>query len=249
MNKRLLVLAFLLCLVSFAMFKAALGQTIIAGVDIGDTFTYHLYSYWTSSDAYASMPAGLLDYNRTAAYEVRISNVTGSDIEIFSATYFSNGSSPIANRGSVNIQSGDSYGGFSAIISSNLTENERIHPLGPDTITINQTVTRSFESGIRQANRINIIARNDTIGVTSSVDRYFDKVTGMLVEETDTTSYDNPSSTVIIKWTLVASSVWSIPEFPAILALPIIMVATACALFAIKKRWINSGNTLPSKAY
>jgi hypothetical protein len=239
MNKRLLVITFLLCLVFFAMFKAALGQTIIAGVNNGDSFTYHLSSYWTSSDPFASIPASLLNYNHTAAVEVRIDNVIGSDIAILIVTYFSNGSDPIPLMGSVNLQSGESYGGFSAIISSYLVEGERIHPLGPDTITINQTVTKNFESGSRQTNRIHITARNETIGATSSVDRYFDKVTGILVESTDETSYDNPSEKAVITWTLVASSVWSIPEFPVILALPIVMVVTAFAVIAYKKKYGN----------
>jgi hypothetical protein len=239
MNKRLLVITFLLCLVSFAMFKAALGQTIIAGVNNGDTFTYHLSSYWTSSDPSASIPAGLLEYNNTAAVEVRIDYVIGSEIQILIVTYFSNGSDPNAIMGSVNIQTGETVGGFSAIISSYLTEGERIHPLGPDTITINQTVTKNFESGSRPTNRIDITVRNDTIGATSSVDRYFDTLTGMLVESTDETSYDNPSAKVVITWTLVASSVWSIPEFPVILALPIVMVVTAFAVIAYKKKYGN----------
>lgn len=239
MNKRLISIALIVCLASLIMLGTVKAQTVTPGVTPGQSFTYKVSSHWSSSDTYASIPQNLIDFNQTDSIEVRISNANETSIEIFTATYFKNGSSPIASRGTTNVQTGESIGGFAAIIGANLTQGQRIHPAGTDSITINSTATRAFESGSRQTNEIQISMRNETAGATSSVDRFFDQVTGMLVQSTESTSSDNPSSSSSVTWQLVSSTAWSIPEFPVILALPAFLIATSLAVIAYKKKQTN----------
>lgn len=239
LNKRLLAtLAVILCIVSLAI-STVKGQTIVPGVAPGDDFDYHTTSYWTSSDSYASIPSGLIDINQTLHAEVRISTVNATNIDTFSAYYAANGTA-FSGRGNINLLTGTSYGDFVAIIGANLNAGDKIHPDGTDGVTIKETVDRSYESGTRSTNHISNSVRNDTAGYTATRDLYFDKATGMLVEQVERTDVDNPRSTTIVTWKIVSASVWSIPEFPVIIALPAFLIATSLAVIAYKKKHINS---------
>jgi hypothetical protein len=245
MIKKVVIAASLLVLLSFAMFGSARGQTLTAGVAAGESFSYSLTSFWTSSDEYASIPSDLVVINQTESLEARISDVSGSNVTIFTATYFRNGTAD-AIRGSVELQTGESTGGFVAIIAANLTAGDRIHSLGQDTITINDTVIRSYASGDRETNQIIIEYQNATTGTTGSVDRYFDKQTGILVEEVDETSYTNPDTTTRITTKLKEATAWSVPEFPSVLILPLFATATLLSAIAYKKKRASITKTLAS---
>jgi hypothetical protein len=232
--KKLFAIVGILCLVSLAMFGTVRGQTLTAGVRMGDAFIYHVTSHWTSTDPYASIPVDIAKINQTDFIDVRLSDVNATNIDVFAATIYKDGMADAA-RGSINYQTGESSGAFVAIIAANLTANQRVHPSGTDTVTINSTTTSIYQGEIRETNRIYISTRSDEAGVTSSFDRYFDKITGILVSSIETTTYDDPSSTSTVTWTLASSTVWTIPELPVILALPIFMAVTAFATIAYKK--------------
>ena len=154
-----------------------------------------------------------------------------------------------ATRGDTNVQTGATTdGGFAAIIGANLNAGDLIHPLGSDGIVVNQTVTING----RLTNRIYITIYNDTTGVTSSVDLYFDRETGMLVDETDSSvddgSVSGTTSTSIVTTQLESTTVWTIPEFPSVLILPLFMIATLLAVIAYKKKRASITKTLvPAK--
>jgi hypothetical protein len=231
------------------MFGRTWAQVLTPGVNMGETFTYGVTAFWSSNDPYASIPSNLLDLNQTESIEVRISDISGSNVTIFTAIYYRNGTAG-ASRDNVDVETGESYGFFVAIIGANLTAGDRIHPLGEDTITINETVIRNYEGGDRETNRIIIEYQNTTTGATDSVDRYFDKQTGMLVEEYDETSFDNPISTTRISWKIKESNVWTIPEFPSALILPLVMIVTMIAVIAYKKKNASITKTLaPAKTH
>jgi hypothetical protein len=239
MNKRMITITLIVCLASLIVLNTIRAQTVTPGVTPGQTYTYRVTSHWSSSDAYARIPQDLLDINNTDTIEVRISNVNETSVNTFTATYFNNGTGPIAARGTVNVQTGESTGGFVAIIGGDLAAGQRIHPAGSDTITINYTSSRTYESGPRQTNEIQIIVRNATAGATSTVDRFFDQVSGMLVESTESSQTDSPASSSSVTWRIISSNAWSIPEFPAILTLPIVMLAASIALIAYKRKHTN----------
>jgi hypothetical protein len=237
MNNRLITIALIVCLASLVVFGTAKAQTVTPGLTPGQVYTYRVTSHWSSSDSYASIPQDLIDFNNTDSIEVRISDVNATSVNTFTAIYYNNGTSPMATRGTVNVQTGEGTGGFVALIGGNLAAGQRIHPAGADTITINYTQARTYESGNRQTNEIQISARNDTASATSTVDRFFDQITGMLVESTESYTVDSPASSNSVTWRLVSTqNAWAIPEFPVLALLPIAMIATSLALIAYKKK-------------
>jgi hypothetical protein len=251
MNKKLWIAAFLVVLLSSTMFGTTWVKALTPGVTVGDSFIYDLTVSWNSDDQYASIPSSLIELNKTKSIEVRINNVIPPNVTTFLATYLKNGTA-LADRGSINLDTGLSDGGFVAIIAANLTAGDRVHPLGDDLVTINETVIKSYASGPRETNHIRIEYQNATAGIAQSVDRYFDKQTGMLVEEHDvsTETKTNPSSTTttIISYNLESTSMWTVPEFPSVLILPLFMIATLLAAIAYKNKRISITKTLvPAK--
>jgi hypothetical protein len=207
----LVILVFTILILAIIIFTYSemSTQTRVPGVSPGDTFTYGVSSFWNSSDPNAVVPQILLDINQTSSCEVRISEVSDSNITTFVVLYFKNGTAD-AGYGLVDVDTGVSYGRCVAIIAVNLTAHDIVYPLGADSITINQTVIKSYESGNRETDRIVIEYTNATTGVTGWVDSYFDKATGMLVELCETTLNSNPESTTIITWKIKSSNVWTV---------------------------------------
>ncbi len=234
LNNRLLAAGLIFCIAALTFVGAAKGQTIVPGLSAGNNFDYHVYSYWSSSDSYASIPADLLELNQTLHVEVRIHNVNATNVETFVPYYFANGTA-IPQIGSVNLFTGEGYG-FVAIIGANLNVGDRIHPNGNDTLTVLETVNRNYESGSRPTNHV--VISETTSEYTATRNLYFDQATGILVEQVDRQDTNNPASTTIVTWKINSSSVegWVIPEFPALLAVPIFMIAVAFTAVAFKKK-------------
>lgn len=239
MNKKLWIAAFLVVLLSSTMFGTTLVKALTPGVDVGVSFTYDVTASWNSNDQYASIPSSLIELNKTKSIEVRINNVIDSNVTTFLATYLRNGTA-IADRGTIDLDTGLSDGGFVAIIAANLTAGDRVHPLGDDMVTINETVIKSYSSGPRETNHIIIEYQNATTGESQSVDRYFDQQTGMLVEEhdvtTETTTNPSSSTTTIISYNLESTTVWTVPEFPSVLILPLFLIATLITVLFFKSK-------------
>ena len=237
LNNRLLAAGLIFCIAALTFIGTAKGQTITPGLIAGGNFDYHVTSSWTSSDAYAYIPTDLLDINQTSHVEVRIGGVNTTNVETTSIYYYQNGTAFLL-RGNVNLQTGLSYGDFVAIIGANLNSGDKIHPSGDDAITIKETVSRTYESGSRQTNHISTSVRNDTTGYTATRDQYFDQATGMLVEEVTRTVVDSPASTTTVTWKINSSNIegWVIPEFPALIAVPIFMIAVAVSAVALRKK-------------
>lgn len=241
MKKRLLAVILVISMVSLLAIGTVQAQTISAGVKPGDQFDYHVSANWSSSDEYQSIPAALQDYNRTSHVELRITTVNTTHVVTFVAYYYNNGTDPFATRGNVNFLTGLSYGDnvAVAIIGANLNAGDLIHPDGDDGIKIKDTVTRNYESGSRATNHIQITNTNTTAGYTATRDQYFDKATGVLVEEVTTVTDTPTSSTTTTRWVITSVTgieAWTIPEFPALIAIPLFMAATAIAVIAFKKK-------------
>ena len=239
MNKKLIAVSFLLCLACFVVIQTAKAQT--PGVKSGDEFIYTEFSHWSSANALDSIPQDLITANQTSSIDVRIGNVNDSVVSTFTATLFNSGE-PTATEGTVNVQTGNiTDGGFAPIIGANLKAGDRIHPLGLDTITINNTITMNN----RHTNQIIITVTNSSSGVTLTVDRYFDQATGILVKEIQTSvddgsvSNDASTSSLTIQ---IEYSPWNrqpiptTPEFPPVVALSVIVGATTLVVIGLKKK-------------
>jgi hypothetical protein len=233
--KRLIAAGLLLVLLSFTMVENTKALVLTPGVVPGADFFYTVTASWSSTDEYASIPADLVEINRTDSVEVRISNVTEANVTTFVAVYYKNGTAD-GDYGLVDVDTGAYYGAFAAIIAGSLNAHDVIHPLGIDGITINETVIKAYESGNRDTNRIVIEDRNATTGVTGRVDRYFDKLSGMLVESYETTTSADSKTTTTVTWKIKETNGWAVPEFPSVLILPLLMAITMIAAIAYKKK-------------
>jgi hypothetical protein len=248
MNKGLIVLTLLLCVAAFsvALAESVSAQTAVTpGVKAGDVFKYTSSSYWTSSNAYDSIPTDLQAVNQTVSFEVRISEVNDTFVTTFSASYHPDGTAD-AGRGTVNIQTGAiTDSGFPAIIGANLSPGQIIHPYGNDGIYVNSS--SSIDN--RPTAVIIISLYNATTGVTSSNERNFDQATGVLVQEVESSSDGGAISgytSLSRVTTTLRSSPWNeqtvpTPEFPPVLALPIFIGATTLILIALKKKHMIAG--------
>lgn len=241
--KRPFTAVILLLFLSSVVVESTRALVLTPGVSPGDVFAYDVTAFWSSEDEYASIPAGLIEYNRTESVEVRISSVSGSNVSIFVAFYYKNDTEE-GGYGNLDVDTGLSYGRFSAIIAGNLNAQEVIHPLGADYITINETVIKAYEGGSRETNRILIEQTNATAGVTARIDRFFDRETGMLVESHETTTLTNPATTTTVSWSVKSSNVWVIPEFPSVVILPLFMIATIVVIIVYKKKIAGASKPL-----
>jgi hypothetical protein len=241
LNNRLLTLGLILCIASLTLVGTVQAQTITAGVSPGMVFDYHVLSYWSSSDSYASIPQDLNAVNQTAHVEVRISDVNSTHVATANPYYFNNGTNYM-DRGIVNLNTGEGYG-FVAIIGANLNVGDLIHPQGTDGLTILDQPNRSYESGSRATNHVRIVDNNATAGYTATRDLYFDKATGILVEQVDRTeTTSDPIEVSQITWKIDSTfnvEGWVIPEFPMLAVVPLFLLAATFAAIAYKKKSVN----------
>ncbi len=241
LNNRLLAVGLILFIASLAFVGTVQAQTITPGVSPGMVFDYHVSSYWTSSDSYASIPQDLNEVNQTSHVEVRIGEVNETTVLTTAPYYFYNGSAYL-DRGYVNLFTGEGQG-FVAIIGANLNVGDTIHPNGADGLTILDSSTRNYESGSRQTNHVRIVDNNETAGYTATRDLYFDKATGILVEQVDRTEINDPQSVSQITWKIDSAlnvQDWVIPEFPMLTAVPLLLIAAAFAAIAYKKKLVKT---------
>jgi len=223
-----MILCIALLLLVFVGFVHA--QTITSGVKPGMVFEYDVSSYWSSSEpTYDTVPKEILIFNYTTYVEVRISNVNSTHVTTATPWYFNDGTS-ILERGEVNLYTGDGHD-FVAIIAANLSTGDLIHPSGNDGLRVLDTTTRNYGSSSRATNHVRIIGEDTAGGYKGTRDLYFDKATGILVEQKDTTEYTTyPVSTSQVTWKLTAVTGvdnWVISKSTQ--TLPIILAAIAIA--------------------
>jgi len=206
------------------------SQSIYSGVSSGMVFDYKLSSYWSSDDPNVSSPAELAIINQISHIEVRISDVNDTHIFTTNICYYNNDKSNTIDRGIINFYTGEVSGvyssdgyiytnegyGFAAIIGADLNVGDVIHPNGTDGLKILDATTRAYENGDRLLNHVCIV--DDDLGgdYVWTRDLYFDKETGVLVEQLDRTeSTTTPASVAQVTWKLSSVSGvdnWVIPR-------------------------------------
>lgn len=219
------------------------AQTITPGVKPGMIFEYNLSSYWSSSEkTYTTVPQELLLINYTTSVEVRISTVNNTHVTTANPWYFEDGTSTL-ERGEVNLFTGDGHD-FVAIIAANLNVGDLIHPNGNDGLRVLDTTTRNYGNNSRATNHVRITSEDKTAGYKGTRDLYFDKETGILVEQNDTTEYTTyPAGTSKITWKLTSVAGvdnWTISKstrtLTIILVAAIIAVIIAVLMIVYKKK-------------
>jgi len=214
LGNRLLAVSAILCVMLLAFAGFGQAQPVVSGVKGGMSFFYHVSSYWSSTDTYASIPLNFLVINQTAFIEIRIGTVNATDVETNTMCYYTDGTVDF-EKGNVNLFTGVSSG-FAGIIGANFNVGDRIHPDGNDTLTILDATTRNYESGARATTHVRIIDNNPEEGYRGTRDLYFDKETGVLVEQVDQVETTvAPITTTRLTWKLISVSNvagWKMPE-------------------------------------
>ena len=228
----LIIFALISSSILLATTATASAQSVAPGVSEGEVFEYNYSLIWTSTDASATPPNDLVEYNNTQKIEFKITDVSGAKISVDFSRLFKNGSRS-TQSGSIDVESGTvtvPYGFL--IVGANLTKNQQVYPTGGHQ-TITDTVMRSYPSGQRETN---VLGGGDSSQTTAI---YFDKIKGIAVDYSyeirETSGNDNIVSTE--RLTNTNSAIWTaIPEFPTIALLLLILVAIPIVLVAYKKK-------------
>ena len=223
-SHKTLILIVTLCVIGFAaillFYQPPVNQNpsaTVAGVVVGDVFTYDIKAYATTIDANATVPESFSDLNMTEWYRVTITQVNDTEVSFSSIWRFSNGSE-IDAPGKVNIETGvGNSQDFWAIYASGLEAGDWSRPLGLNRQIINATEKRTYESGDRETNSIlsesMFIETTDPTGNStceSFRSIYFDKQTGMLVEFINSDVYSSPQLLLRLNWKIVYTNVWDV---------------------------------------
>lgn len=241
MTKKKIIVVLLLALLCFVMRDATLAQIAQPGVSVGNTFTYEVKGFWSSSDSNAVISNSILDLNATEYVQVTITKVLEADVSMHIVWRFTNGTLSETDS-EINVGTGIYTYWFWAVFPTDLNVGDRIHPYGPDTIKVNASSTRDYAGYTRETNRYLVTGEfvstdNTNRTYNDYMTVHFDKQTGMLVELYDYKTYTNPEYTETITWKIIDSNAWAVPEFPLYaLILLLVIVATVSALIIYKKK-------------
>jgi hypothetical protein len=236
MIKKLAIVTFLLVLLAFTMVERTWAQTLVPGVSKDNVFYYDFAVFWSSNDPNASVPESLIDLNRTEWLRIAITDIYDPMVYLNITYHFENETENNLD-GFVNIETGESVNGNGLVIAPNLNANDLVYPSGNSSFTINETVTMTYPSGVRETNHF--IASTTNLGEYAYVSDnvYFDRQTGVMVEwYTERSPLSNPNEKTTLHWKIKESNVWVVPEFPSVLILPLFMIATLLAVIVYGKK-------------
>ena len=229
----------LLCFISS---QINFTKAISPGVSPGNEFIYDIEYIWSSTNQSIVIPETVLDLNKTDYYKVTITEIEDNKVSFQTKWVFINGSE-IEGTGTINLETGlAGVGEFWAIIGSNLNAGERIHPIYPDYVFINDTQTKNYGSGgNRETNLVDLtftyVDQDDPSRYYVEYSQtYFDKQTGMLVELIDKTVYTDPVATETLTWKLKETNIWVVPEFPSVLIISLFMISSLLGVIYYKKK-------------
>jgi hypothetical protein len=218
----LVILIVIVLIVAFLFTSYGTEQTEQAappGVHVGDVFSYDITGLWNSIDPSATMSPAFSQLNQTEYFKITITQVDESKVSFNTTWRFTNGTE-VGGTGTINVSTGiySPIEGFGFIYPANLHANDRTRPTGPDRTTVNETLTRTYTSGVARAtNRLSLTFiyydTNDPTYTTTYTELstvYFDQQTGMLVEFRSQSLYNDPDVAVTIIWRIKESTVWQV---------------------------------------
>jgi hypothetical protein len=220
----------LLILLSFTMIGVTMVQAqATVGVKKGDEFEYTTYSNF-HSDFLDTPPSDLVELNQTQWERVTVTDVSGSKISVQVLKHFRNGTEDVQN-GFCDVDTGETTVAQVAFIGANLNIYDAINPSASEPYYVNATLFRDYAGGQRETNLLefDVTDENEQVGTYTRITRYyFDKATGVLVEFFYDFYYTGLET--IVRFDLVSSSLWVVPEFPAWIVLPLFVTGALAAL-------------------
>ena len=188
MNRKLLFFTILLILV-FTSLPCTLAQTQEIGIQIDDLFVYDIVetvngetNHWIKGVMVVSVSGSLISVTDTDTFE------NGTQSRWYQNTY------------EVSTSTTNPYFFF-----ANLNVSDTVYITNEGTISVIETVSRSYDSGNRETN---YITYNDLNDEDITIETYFDKEIGVLVEAIQKDTSTNHE----IHLTLKDTNVWTVTE-------------------------------------
>ena len=179
MNKKNICSATLL----LVLFLATIGQAsaqVQVGVRQGNSFTYDVTYFWSSTDSSAAPPANWIEANSTEWLKANVQSVLDSWVTIETTQHFQDGHE---TTGSELADVATGAGGSILVYAAGLEADNRLYPQSTSLPwTINDTVSRSYPNGPRDTNHIEVRMTDVEDYVYRYSSLYFDKSTGIMVE-------------------------------------------------------------------
>jgi len=213
------------------------------GVSVGNSFKHTMNFSWSSTDPNATLPPYLQSLNDTEWISTSIIGVSGTIVTLQMTWHFKNGTDMIQG-GITDVDTGNGNV-TNWVIGANLNPNDTVYASGVySTWVINETIVRTYPDGTRNTNHLSMSAESNVTGVYqfSSMDFYWDKSTGVMVEtSTDTMTQTNVSQmNVSATFTIAESNVWVIPEFPTWTSILTILTVLTAAMAIYKRRLLKT---------
>jgi len=226
-----------------SLFGTVSAQTYSPGVAVGDVYKYKFeFTADINGSEQTIMPSifeTLIEQTKSIDWiQMTITNVSVSIIEAETLTQFKTGYQQ-TYTGTVDVASGEGeLAQF--LIASNLQVNDPIR-IDSDDI-INGTTTRTYDNESRELNYEKLVMEFDepfeefakyNISVplkqVNTQESYWDKQTGSIVEMSYRmiTESSQVNATMTVSINLVESSVFSVPEYPTILVVLLILIVPA----------------------
>jgi len=235
--RRLLIVAAVLFLFVGCLFGMVKCSNDEIGISQGDVFTYDYRELFYSNQT--NFPR----QNTTLPEQLKISLISDSLVNITETRHFGQEDQIIHHT--VNITAGylcSDDCGLVFFIPANLNVGDSFCFRYPNSLRIEETGLRTYQGEPRETNHLSIISQDGY-----REDFYFDRETGIIVEDTYTSApiQPDPSYGVYSPWvqgyTLIirGSSLWVVPEFPSFLLPSLLMAVTVIGALLCKKRNSN----------
>jgi ribosomal protein L40E len=207
MKKTTATVALLFAILCIMVVGSAYAQTLV-GVSSGNTFKYDLSFGWTSTNPDDVVPPTFVAHNQTDYFEITVTTVTGSTVEVNTTWSFLNGT--IVPESQIAEVSTGATGSI-YVYAANLAAGSRLFPSTDLDFMVNETIPRYYQgSDFRETNHISFTFTGREGEVYSAMSLYFDKATGIVVEYTLTDVYTaTPSQTFIRHMVLKDTNVWT----------------------------------------
>jgi hypothetical protein len=208
-----LVSVLFLLLLVFSSFGSAFAQIQgLAGVAVGETFTYKNTYTWNST-APGDFPPQYLSALNQSQLKMTIQTASGSTVQHDDVWTYQNGTvtAPELVTDELNSHLTEST---IFLYAANLTAGGFLFPGATDyPFIINDTTFRSYPGSFRETNHIEVNNTSLEGMIYSYMNLYFDKATGVLVEYYLTSVYTStPNQAITQHLVLTNSTVWQVSE-------------------------------------